>query len=175
MITKLTNVERLTLLNQFKILNRIIPQSEQDLNYTFCIEVLQQGFEHEYDEIISNSMFEEMPKEDSSFVWNVLSAYRCIYQSFHKLQNSESLNNLTFNDIRFKGFDGNEHGRHLAYCEFIINDMERFDEFKGYSLNTHMSILSWYQGLLERFDSFDELMRDTLTEKDIKYILNIKD
>lgn len=174
MTVKITNVERLTLLNQFKILNSIIPQKDQDLDYAYFIEVLENGYEHEYANVFQKSMAEAMSEEESEFVWQVLNAHRHILLSFHKLQKSGSLEKLEEDDVMFKGFDGNEDGGHLLYCDFIINKMGRFEEFRGYDLNTHSSILSRYRDLLRRFDSFPAESRLNLSEQDIMYILNKK-
>lgn len=56
-----------------------------------------------------------------------------------------------FGEIRFEGFDANQDS-HFAIAQFLIKDLERFQEFKERHLNCHSSgSLNVYRGMLSVF------------------------
>ena len=175
----LSKVERLTLANQFQLL------SEQDNEYydkKRCLQfvtILMDGYELLYDDIFSG-MDEEVSSEQCRFVLDVLSMYRIISNSFHRL----SKTTLTEEDIAFAGFDGNEETKEYSFLKFFINDYDRFRELKKNKYmeeNSHSRMVPRYIRQLEIFNSIIESKKGTyqphgneLTEEEIKLILNLK-
>lgn len=56
------------------------------------------------------------------------------------------------NDVRFRGFDGNNESRYMSIASFMINKMDRFAEFKGRNLNAHMPTLEMHRRMLAVFN-----------------------
>lgn len=171
MSVKLTEVERLTLLNQFKILSRITPEEDQDLVYSYYVDILQHGFEYDYGRIFDDSLMPCVPKENGEFVLNVMYMYRCIKESYDNLVANNATGQITATEIAFLGFDAKEPGGHLRYCQHLVVE-DLYPEYKGRRLESHMSVLDAYARMLSRFDTINGNEQHNMSAEQLKYILH---
>ena len=54
-------------------------------------------------------------------------------------------------NVKFGGFDGNHETSYLGIAEFLIRDLERFQEFKDRDLNSHMPTIGMYRRMIKVF------------------------
>lgn len=138
----LSKKERLLLVNQFLILEKLYPD-EADYFEKHRI-ALQQGFQLHYKWIFEN-IWEDFPEDECKKVLDALDLYRGIVSSFDALQDKDG---LTESEIRFPGFDGNNESHHLSYTRYFIVDLNRYEELiRGQEypdFNSHCPMLEKY-------------------------------
>ena len=171
----MTEYERLSLCNQYEILSRLaLLQGDTNDSKYFdkCIKVLQSGYTKEYCEL-SPYLYEELTERDCDFVWDVLSLYEVIRNSYDKIEDAE----ISRDDIRFKGFDGNNEAALMDYCHFIVVDKDRFgylfDVPRGAlssALNSHLPMIDKYERMLHTWQEMGKPV--LLTEEQIKELIN---
>lgn len=61
-------------------------------------------------------------------------------------------------NVKFRGFDGNNETEHMSIAMFLIDEMGRFSEFKGRGMNSHAYSLGTYMRMLEIFASMKKGM-----------------
>lgn len=120
-MNKLSEIERLTLINQYTILAKLSAEDHEKEDYELKIEILENGFERRYRDLI-DFLFEPMPEEDSIYVNDVLDFYEDVHFAFNKLPDDEKDENLEYK-VKFKGFDLNdaEQSKLYSYADFMIN------------------------------------------------------
>lgn len=130
---KFTPVERMILINQFRILERLYP----DDGYEVKRKILENGYTLNYKWLMLMDE-EEMPEEDCRFVFDVLDMFRAIH-------NSDG-------NIPFKGFDGNYEPDFYGYASFLIMDEKKYQELVNYSdypdVNSHTPMADKYRRML---------------------------
>lgn len=146
---KLEKKDRLILINQYKILARL---DTNDSNYyKELIQILENGYEIFYS-LLDQWIDEEMPKDESRFVLNILDLYRAIEDVKRRTKNDE----LTQHHYGvFKGFDGNNESEYLGFTRFLIEIQGKFQEQKQYyyqndHLNSHCPMLDKYRRMLDK-------------------------
>lgn len=129
---RLTPTERLFLINQYEILNRLDPGSYEDK-----IKMLRSGFELEIESELFNRIDEEgLSKEDCIEVIDVLAMYDDLMISFEKLEDKKGLTEF---DVTFRGFDSadSSEGKQWSYALHLVEDQGKFrtkvDDLKGYT------------------------------------------
>lgn len=146
----LTNLERVILLNQYELLEKI---DAVNADYYDCLKsVLSNGYTHEY-YMLDQNFSEELIDEDQELVWDTLEMYSRLYYSFKQLGNPKDFENK----IRFQGFDGNEEVTYFAYCKFVVKDLGRYCELVEISpddLNSHYPVVCKYQKMLSKWDAW---------------------
>jgi len=176
---KLSKAERLILANQFQLLSE---QDNEYLDKETCLQfvtILREGYELLYDDIFSG-MDEEVSAEKCRFVLDVLSMYRIISNSFHRLSETT----LTEEVIAFAGFDGNEETKEYSFLKFFINDYDRFRDLKKNKYmeeNSHSRMVPRYIRQFEIYSNIIESKKgayqphgNELTEEEIKLVLGLK-
>ncbi|WP_171654563.1 YfbU family protein [Paenibacillus foliorum] len=159
---KLSNVERLVLSNQYKILMDLNPD-EVDY-YEEKLKIVQNGYTHYYNDLFSE-IDEELPEHISQEVVAVLNMYRAINFSYDDLKDDEK-QEIPKHRVEFEGFDGNEEPQHYSFCRFVIEDSNRFQELhnkNGY--NAHRDVLPKYRRMLivwEKLGRKTDLSRDEI-------------
>ncbi|MGJ9383219.1 YfbU family protein [Salipaludibacillus sp. CF4.18] len=163
---KLTKLERLNLINQYQILEKLDPNE----NYSSFIKALQEGYEAHYSDLVE-WLYDDFPKDKSDFVVDVLEMYRRIIFSYNALDDKGDLNESR---IKFHGFDGNNESSYLGYASYFINDLGRYDEIRNNTefrdLNSHRPMIDNYMRKLSVWKS--SLDVDNLTLEEIQNILN---
>ena len=163
---KLDKKERLNLIHQFLILEKLYPE-EADY-YASNRKALEEGYELHYDWIFQN-LWDDLSAEECKKVLNILDMYRAINFSSTKI-NNERLNGHYW--LKFKGFDGNEETEYMAYCRYFIVDLDRFEELRYNQeipdFNTHFNAMPKYTAMLNRWLSLGKPL-----ELDSQQILDI--
>jgi uncharacterized protein len=139
---ELTKKERLVLINQFLILEKLYPDEEK--YYEEHRIALQHGFALHYQWIVEN-VWDDLSEEDCRKVLDALELYRAIIFSFDALGDKKDLTEAT---VRFRGFDGNNESHHLAYARYFIVDLGRYEELRRGQeypdFNSHCPMLETY-------------------------------
>lgn len=164
---KLTKSERLSLIYQMKILEKLYPEEAAQLSQNRT--ALEEGFTLHYDWIFE-SLRDEMSEEDCQEVLDILDMYRAITFSLQGIDESDDLGNHRL--AKFKGFDGNNEGQRMDYVRYFIVDLERYDELKQGKLptfNSHTRMLPTYQKMLRRWDDVERSFE--MSREQIAFVL----
>lgn len=146
----LTKSERLSLIFQMKILEKLYPEEAAQFSQNRI--ALEEGFTLHY-EWLFESLRDEMSEEDCQEVLDILDMYRAITFSLQKFDGADDLKKHRL--AKFKGFDGNNEGQRMDYVRYFIVELERYDELKQGKLptfNSHTRMLPTYQKMLQRWD-----------------------
>ncbi len=145
---KLRKIDRLLLINQYKILAAL--DKNEESSYLELIEILENGYSIFYS-MIDEWVSEDMPVEKGRFVLQVLDLYRAIEDVKRSTKDSRVVNHP---DSVFLGFDGNNESEYLGFCRFLIEKQGKFQEQKQYlqkndGMNSHMPMVKKYERMLE--------------------------
>lgn len=164
----LTKLQRLLLINQFKILERLYPD-EADYYESLRI-ALKNGYSRNYDDLfqwINN----DLPYDECNEVFEILCMYSHINLSYRNL---EDKSNIDASNIKFPGFDGNNEGKQLCYAKYLMDKLGKFDELHDSNehpaYNSHTQMLGKYRQMLTEWNSCQDKYR--LTADEITNILN---
>tara|TARA_R110000787_G_scaffold37145_7_gene94603 strand:- start:3420 stop:3935 length:516 start_codon:yes stop_codon:yes gene_type:complete len=168
---KLDKIQRVILANQLKILEALYPDDAEFLAPKRT--ALEEGYALHYEDL-AESYYDELPEEECKFVLDVLDMYRSITFSYREMEDKSGVSN---EDIRFKGFDGNNETQYMAYCRYFIDDLGRFQELiegqEYHDFNSHTPMIQIYR---DRLASWRELQENFfLTKGKIKEILGLRD
>lgn len=173
-VASLTPFQRLSLMNQLSILKRLDPDNAED--YDDQIEILHSGYSVLYGEVFQG-VFEEMPLEECEYVFDVLDMHRNLINSFEALQDKQG---LTAEDVRFRGFDGNNETKRWAFAEYL-QKTGRWKETLVGGLNSHsMMTMHRYPDMLKRYEPIKQKILDShsgkwqLTAEQIKVVIGKK-
>lgn len=152
-LTSLTKKERLMLINQYLILEKLYPESAD--SYRRNRRALEDGYTLHYGWLY-HYMGDDMSVEDCRYVLSVLELYEAISWSYRDLvEQKANLDGLTKDDIRFMGFDGNQEPEFLGYARYFVHDLNRFNalvEGDGYLVpNSHYPTTEMYRQQLARW------------------------
>ena len=166
---KLSKLERLILINQYRILSELRP-NESD-KYNELIEILENGFTIFYSEI-GNWINDDIPEEEGKLVLDILSLYRII-DDYIRANPKHSFQDHSW--IYFRGFDGNHETSYMGFAQFLIIEQHKFSEQESYlekndNLNSHMPTLHKYQSMIEAWKDMGKKYK--LTEDEIRKILD---
>lgn len=167
---EISKIERLILINQYTILEKL--DSDESEMYALNKKVLENGYTRDYGEIVEH-LSDELPEIVSEEVWDILQMYRSMNFSYKDLKDKGSLKE---EDIKFKGFDGNNETSYMSYAKFVMHDLDRFDELRdntGYpSYNSHWPKVDKYRRMLGAWKSVSERYNNKLSLEQINEILN---
>jgi hypothetical protein len=142
----LSPVERLQLINQFRILEKLYPDEAE--HYAESREIIARGYTIQYEEVFGE-VFDEMDIEDCKYVYDVLDLYRVLIGSYMALNDKKG---LTPEDVRFRGFDGNNESKRYALAEHLRKQGMWTETLTG-GLNSHfMMTMTLYPRMLEKFE-----------------------
>lgn len=171
---KLTPKERAMFIYLLKILKN---QGDEEYDYDNMIKALQYGFEYHYSDVFDCIYDEELSADGCREVLDILEMYRGITYSYINLKRENKLAKLKDEDIRFKGFDGNNEIKQMSYTRYFIVDLDRFSEIQefaqGNDYNSHWQMLPTYQARLHKWKSYPMDARYRMTEQQIIDLLNI--
>ena len=160
--------QRLILINQYKILEKLYPEDEE--MYSQYREILEEGYTLHYNEL-SQMISEDIPENKLREVLDILDMYRGMYFAVSERENTPEYKNK---QIFFPGFDGNEEIEQLKYTLFFIFKLDRYDELKknnNYgSYNTHSNTLERYRKMLVKWKSITDKMK--ITDEDLKWLID---
>jgi uncharacterized protein len=169
----LSQVERLQLVNQFEILEKLDPENAKF--YAEKREILERGYTILYEKVFNN-IFEEMSMDECNYVFDVLEMHRALINSYDRLTDKAG---LTPSDVAFRGFDGNNESKRYAFAKHL-KETGRWEETLKGKLNSHfIGTMHRYPPMLERWkrirDQKDDLGAEWgLTADQIKEIIEWK-
>jgi len=156
----LTPFERLSLMNQLSILKRLDPENAED--YDDQIKILHSGYTIRYGEVFQ-PVFEEMPIEECEYVYDVLDMHRILITSFESLTDKQG---LTADDVRFRGFDGNNETKRWAFAEYLQKKGMWQETLIGGMDNHGMAMTPHrYPQMLKRYEPIKQHIVDSLSGK----------
>jgi uncharacterized protein YfbU (UPF0304 family) len=159
----MTKHERLILLNQFRILEKL--DKEEAPHYRRNQEILTNGFIREYPRLYAG-LIDEISREDCDDVCEILNMYRSLKLSWKALDDKTD---IAARRVEFPGFDGNNEAEHMDYARFLKEGGE-WEEVGSGDLNSHTSSLEHYRLRVERWKASADLW--ALTAADIRRILD---
>jgi len=144
--TSLDPIQRLQLINQYLILEKIDPR-EKD-TYSNNRRVLEEGYTAFYGELL-NTIDEEMPPEECEFVFDVLNMYRDLIGSYERLADKSGIEAV---DVQFGGFDGNNESKQLRFLKYLKKIGRYSETLKAErDWNSHSETVSEYRRMLHTF------------------------
>ena len=150
----MTYEQRIIIINQFKILEKLYPDEEKD--FSSRRKALEEGYVLHYEMIDPGISKDELSAEECQEILNILNMYRIIKASYNKLDDKTG---ISIPPKSFPGFDGNNETKRMFYVEYFLHDLERFTElhdddedFPDY--NTHIESLEIYREMLTKFNSW---------------------
>ncbi len=156
--------QRLILINQYKILEKLYPEDAEI--YARYQEILNDGYTLHYNDLIEY-MAKPMPEEAMEFVLDILDLYNTMHLAVYRSKN-EKYKGKT---IYFPGFDGNNEYEYLNYARFFIFRLDRFQELQKEdtfeSYNTHGRTLDTYKRMLKYWNESKNENKFILTEKQL--------
>jgi uncharacterized protein len=166
---KLTKIERLMLSNQLKILEKLYP--EEASSYSEQRTAIENGYSLHYPWLMEH-LYEEMTVQECSDVIDILDMFSALKRGFDSLNDKAGIEE---NSVRFRGFDGNNETKQMAYARYFVVDLDRFQELRygdKYSdFNSHSPSLVRYLSMLEIWKGFPN--KHTLGKEQIKQLLGI--
>ena len=143
---ELTKIERLSLINQYLILEKLYPEEQE--HYSELRQALENGYTLHYSWCF-DFLSDDMPIDECKKVLDILDLYRSITYSDMDLKNVEITKHHYF---KFSGFDGNNEPEYMGYTDFFIKKLGRFDELlydnPNRSFNSHCPMLPKYERML---------------------------
>ena len=168
---KLDKKERLILSNQLKILEKLYPE-ESDY-YAQHRKALEEGYSLHYGWLFEN-IYDEMSVEECKEVLDILDMYRAITFSYQKLEDKGELESHSY--LKFRGFDGNNETKQMAYAQYFMINLDRYQELKygqtSPDLNSHMQMMSKYRNMLNEWKKYKDKYH--LSKDHLESILNAK-
>jgi uncharacterized protein YfbU (UPF0304 family) len=144
---KLTSYERTTLLNQFRILDKLYKGE-----YREAVDVFERGFEGEYQTYLATEVAATAEEGDE---------VREILRMFTQLRTAGS-------SLRFEGFDGNHEIGHFSHLKHLwrIGSFEDLREDATEGGNAHWPMLATYRRMLGAWSGNES----SLTEEVVRQI-----
>ena len=141
----LSKTERLSLINQYRILERL-DTGEADY-YKRMITILERGYENHYAELfryISDHVSDELTNE----VLDILSMFRDLQYSCNALADKSAINEQC---LALTGFDAGSEADYLNYARYLVEADSQFTRLASGVYDSHAPRLSGYRQMLERY------------------------
>ena len=151
----LTKLDRRSLINQFKILERLDP--EEASYYKKAISILEGGFEANYD-FVFQGIIDPINDGVIHEVLEILSMFRHLHCSYKELSDKSGISEES---TGLSGFDANNEHDHLRYARYLVEEDSSFKELGSHVYNSHMPRLRHYRQMLERYQ---EIIREDCPE-----------
>lgn len=156
-VKSLTPVERLQLINQFRILEKLYPENAKD--YAESREIIAHGYTIQYEREVFGEVWEEMDIEECKYVFDVLDMHRTLIQSYDALTDKKG---LTPDNVRFRGFDGNNESKCWAFTEHLKKQGLWVETLTG-GVNSHFPTKARYVNMLKKFEPIKEKILESHT------------
>lgn len=180
MNSKLSDYERLVLMNQHKILEKLSDDEEEKKSHESMVTVYQSGYEDEYE---LDYIYEPLDEEECIFTRELIAMYDSLYIYWKKDENIQS--EIDELKVKFSGFDLNDNveSKFYNYADFLIRDKNLFHEVRDSvrkdpdSLNSHGfgPGLDRYKNILKKYKEIRGVKLDnsdySLSVDDFKNIL----
>jgi uncharacterized protein len=173
----MTYTERRTLANQYRILALLNKEESED--YAARAEALECGYEAHFDEGWFTADEDVLTIEQCEEVTSTLRMFEDLLVSFRHLKDKDGLNEQ---DLAFRGYDGNDETKYMAYARFFCETYDGGRRFQtlssgtGFGFNSHQPNVNAYRAKLGQYRIIREAKRsaggyDPLTAAEIKQVL----
>jgi len=165
----LSRTERLLLANQYKILEAVSEDDYDEKYYARCREIVERGYEGEYEHIADNVWPDTMTAEECREVVDTLAMYDMLQVSYGNLSADEQ-GTIDKYKVQFHGYDGNNEPEFMMYTEFFCkDDPPRFEEVVASGqFNSHAPMRGRYEAMLAAFEKVPKDRRyGQMTKDDI--------
>lgn len=163
----LTEVERLTLVNQYKILKISEPSLAE--TYDHYIRILEKGIQSQY-RCLANNIWPNIDEETSTEVHDILTMFDLLDTAIktHGLDTTPGKGYP-----QFAGFSVNYESDHHTVSEFLFDTNQYVSVFEQltHGLNSHSPSLRIYREMLEAYHNIDFENLPNLTLEETKTIL----
>lgn len=134
---KLTKIERLILWNQLEIMKRLDGKTDA---WDARQQVLENGYEGEYGEIAGHISDGGLNEDECAEMYVILDMAQAI-QLCLGTRETPLPSGASEHQLRFRGFDGNNEGRHMGYARYLKRT-GRFEDLEvPGDLNSHSRTL----------------------------------
>jgi uncharacterized protein YfbU (UPF0304 family) len=167
---KLTKLERISLINQYKIMEALYPDEATQLSVQR--EVLERGYEMLYAwgfDMISDGEG-AMSVDESKEVWDTMDMFDAIERSKPK-----NFDTSPYLRTKFGGYDGNNESKFMAFARFTVERLERFEYLpmeRAGSWNSHMPVRDTYNRMLEKWKNLPSIQRFSMSVEQLKSVLD---
>ena len=164
----LSKTERLILMNQFKILQKI--DNNNKLKHIENFEIIKYGYEREYNNLLNETFeLDKLSESDCNEVINILNMYTWLIQTWINLPEEEKKEILK-EKILYPGIDSQEKPEKCYYSKFCLKTLNRFSFIQEHSKNPDFeSHYCNYKKLLEMLQTYQN--KNKTNEKEIFYKL----
>lgn len=167
----LTELERLQLINQYAILEKVDEENAE--HWAECQVILRKGYTLEYHKLF-DPIWDELSANDGRYVMDVLDMHHALQISLERL---EDKGDMKPEDIKFRGFSGNDETHLMAFAEKLRDDGRWSGVIGGRKdLDSHFPTTMRYRPMLEKWKAIgtkaDIERRFRLTKEEIKEILD---
>jgi len=165
----LSREQRWMLANQYRILERLYPDEAE--YYAQAREVLERGYELNYDWIAPHILERTMSEVECKEVLDILDMFSALERSYRQM--AEKPAGVEEHDVQFHGFDGNHETDQLGYASFLIEKEGKWQELAdhGDHLNSHAPFLDWYRRMLRVWQERPTKQRFELSSDEIRRIV----
>lgn len=169
---ELSKLERINLINQFLILERLYPDEAE--YYSRHRKALEEGYVLHYKWIFEH-LHPEMSESECREVLDILEMYRAITWAYFDAHNTKQVDDHKY---RFSGFDGNEESEQLAYASYFIVDLDRYSELnydKEFpSFNSHCPMMPKYRAMLDEWNKIGKPQNMKLSLSKVDELLAVE-
>lgn len=159
---QLTPLERLMLLNQFTILEKLNPDEP---NYRESKEIVQNGYVGEYSRLML-LLPPEFSEAQSREVNEILEMFQSLADAHQAFGDKSGVKPQY---VQFIGFDGNNELEYLSYVRFLKSTDRWAITASDDHLNSHSPMLPLYRAMLDRWAK--SVNRTHLTEAELLFIV----
>ncbi|WP_242223655.1 YfbU family protein [Bacillus cereus group sp. BfR-BA-01380] len=167
---ELSKKERLTLINQYLILEKLYPE---DAKYYGDLRIaLENGFTKHYPDIF-RGMSEELSVEECQEVIEILKMHRALNWSYDNLEEKAGIDK---EELKFSGYDLNDvlEAQYADYAKYYMHNLNLFTDLRAENeyetYNSHRLMLNRYRRMLEVWHLTED--PDKLKAQEIKDIIN---
>ena len=164
----LTELERLQLVNQYTILEKL--DEENTDHWAECKRIVREGYTIFYSKVF-DPIWEELSYEDCRYVMEVLDLHDALQQSFFKLAEKDGISE---SDVAFHGFSGNDESHLLCFAGYLRDTGKWQTLLKDKKdLDSHFPTTWRYRAMLEKWSAIGSIdVRHRLSKEQIKDILD---
>jgi len=162
---KLSDVERIILINQSRILAILDPDSAK--SHELAAEALEGGYEGAYTWHLPSFDPEVLSAEECSETLNILTMFLVLKRTYDELEDKSGIDSR---EIEYEGFDGNNDKQH-GFCFFL----EKEGKFKDLNItrNSHsQGTLPMYRRMLAAWERCRDI--SSLAREDLQRILRAR-
>ncbi len=168
----LTNQERLILINQFRILEKldptgIDPEGLGRTTYKKFRVILENGYKFHYSDIFGE-LPEELPASVCEEIHGVFRMYSALQFSYKNLEDKNGINR---NHLKFINYDDKNENREWGYVNSCTDGLEEYKGVLESKMECQTSIIRpTYKRMLEIWNKFDTPY--SLSANEIKELLD---